>query len=392
MHQDRQVILIVLDSVGTGALPDADAYGDVGSDTLGHCASAVGGLHLPHLQALGLGNLRPTGAPILGVPAIPRPCGAFGTMASQARGKDTATGHWELMGLVLDAPLQTYPEGFPPALIAAFLRAIGQDQVLGNKAASGTAILDELGEAHLRTGAPIVYTSADPVLQIAAHEERVGLETLYAWCEAAYPLAVAAGLGRVIARPFVGTAGAWRRTAGRKDYALEPPGPLVLDALASAGREVWGVGKIASIFAGRGVHRSLPTATNEEGVLRTLEAMRAREADLVFTNLVDFDMLYGHRRDPTGYARCLEAFDAALPELMAAMAPQDILLVTADHGNDPTFPGTDHTREYVPILAYGGPVPAATSLGVRATFADVGATLASALGVPWDGPLGTPFL
>jgi len=384
------VSVVVIDSVGIGELPDAAAYGDVGSDTLGHIATATGGLRLPNMQRLGLGHIaRP--APLVGCPPRDTPIGAFGKMAEQAFGKDTATGHWEMMGLVLDAPFQTFPDGFPPSLVDAFLQRIGRDRVLGNCAASGTEIIVQHGEEHMRTGAPIVYTSADPVFQIAAHEDVVPIETLYAWCKAAYEVAIPAGLSRVIARPFAGPVGAFKRTSRRKDFTLPPPARTFLDDIADAGLRTLGIGKIGSIFAGRGIHGDAPTHDNAEGIGRTLAALRGREADFVFTNLVDFDMLYGHRRDPQGYAACLEAFDAALPALLAAMRDGDLLIVTADHGNDPTYRGTDHTREYVPLLAYRPDGAAGVDLGTRASFADVGATVAEWLGVPTTVLRGTSF-
>lgn len=383
------VTLLVLDSVGIGALPDAAEFGDEGSDTLGHLAAHVGGLHVPHLQSLGLGNIaRPT--PIPGVPSVERALGSWGKLASVSRGKDTATGHWEMMGLVLDEPLQTYPDGFPPEMVERMLSLFNVSGILGNRADSGTAIIEALGADHLRTGWPIVYTSADPVLQIAAHEECVPIDALYAWCEAVYPLAVEAGLGRVIARPFVGKPGAFQRTHRRKDYALEPPEPTMLDEWTAAGLSTVGIGKIGSIYAHRGVQEERPTRDNEHGIRETLDAMRARAHDLVFTNLVDFDMLYGHRRDPEGYAACLQAFDLALPEILAALEPSDLLVITADHGNDPTFSGTDHTREYVPWLVVGPGFSPGRDLGVGRTFADVGATVLAHLGVSTARPWGTP--
>ncbi|MCB9507212.1 MAG: phosphopentomutase [Myxococcales bacterium] len=392
---DKLCALIVIDSVGIGELPDAAAFGDVGSDTLGNIARATGGLKLPNLQALGLGNIRRE-APLLGCDPVAAPRAAFGKMAEVAPGKDTATGHWELMGLVPEVPFTTYPNGFPPSLIQPFLAAIGRQRVLGNEAASGTEILTRLGAEHVASGDPIVYTSADPVLQIAAHEDVVPLETLYRWCEVAFELAVPAGLSRVIARPFVGEAPIFSRTYNRKDFTLAPTAPTFLDDLAAAGVACTGVGKIASIYAHSGVATEIHTAGNAEGIEATLEALRARSAPFVFTNLVDFDMLFGHRRDPAGYARSLEEFDAALPALLAALRPDDLLMIVADHGNDPTYRGTDHTREYVPLLAYTervsqgrtGPV----DLGVRATFADVGRTVCDYFGVATTGTRGVSFL
>lgn len=384
--------VVVLDSVGIGALPDAEAFGDAGADTLGHMAAAVGGLDLPNLTRLGLARIARDQGPIAGLDTATEPIGAYGRMTEIAPGKDTATGHWEFMGLVLDQALRTFPDGFPDDILQPILEGIGVPRALCNRPASGTAVIEEFGREHMETGLPIVYTSADPVLQIAAHEDVVPLETLYRWCEVARDIAIPAGLGRVIARPFLGSPEAgFQRTAGRRDYALDPPGPLFLDDLAAHGRRVHGVGKISSIYAGRGIAHSRSTADNAAGIRETLREMQSREADLVFTNLVDFDMLYGHRRDPQGYAQCLAAFDRALPELMDATRPGDLLLITADHGNDPTWRGTDHTREYVPVLAWRPGHPP-RDLGTRATFADLGKTVLDHLGVPTDNALGTPFL
>lgn len=386
-----QCILIILDSVGIGEAPDAEAYGDVGSDTLGNIARAEGGLNLPNLQKLGLGNIR-ADDPLQGCPPHPSPGAAFGAMQEQADGKDSATGHWALMGLHLDHPLSTYPDGFPEPLIDTLKTRWGVERVLGNAAASGTTIIHELGQEHQRTGMPIVYTSADPVMQIAAHTSAVPLETLYQWCEQAFELAVQSGLNRVIARPFTGEFPNFIRTADRRDFTLPPPKPTILNALEDAGVRTLGVGKIASLFAGDGVPRSVSTKDNQAGIDATLEAMHTRDADFVFTNLVDFDQDYGHRRDPAGYHRCLQEFDARLPELLAAMKPGDLLMLTADHGNDPTFKGTDHTRELVPVLLIGARAPAGTNLGRRATFADAGQSVADFFGVQAEIELGTSML
>lgn len=387
-----QCTFIVLDSVGIGALPDAADYGDVGADTLGHIAAHRGGLALPNLQALGLGNVPRDGDPLLGCPPVEAPRAAFGRMAERAFGKDTATGHWEFMGLVLDAPFRTFPDGFPPEIVEPFLAGIGRDKVLGNKAASGTVILDELGEEHLRTGAPIVYTSADPVFQIAAHEDIVPVETLYRWCEVAFDIVIPAGQSRVIARPFTGQPGAFTRTHRRKDFALSPPRPTYLDDLARHGVSTLGIGKIASIYSGQGIADERHTRDNADGIGATLDAMNDRSHDFVFTNLVDFDMLYGHRRNPDGYAACLEAFDAALPALLDAQRPGDLLIVSADHGNDPTYRGTDHTREFVPLLVVGGGLAPGTPLGTRASFADIGRSICDFFGAVTDNEAGTSFL
>lgn len=386
-----QCVLIVLDSVGIGEAPDAGKYNDLGSDTLGHIAHSQGGLNLPNLQRLGLGNIR-ADQPLLGCPPVTGPQASFGKLQETADGKDTATGHWEFMGLVLEEPLTTYPQGFPPALIDELKRRWGVSDILGNCAASGTAIIEELGETHQRTGAPILYTSADPVLQIAAHEETVPIETLYAWCESAFDLAVSYGLSRVIARPFIGEAPNFERTHRRKDFALPPPRPTMLDELADAGIRTVGIGKISSIYSGSGIAEAIHTRDNQDGMDATLREMRTRQADFVFTNLVDFDSNFGHRRDPAGYHQCLREFDARLPEILAAMHPEDLLILTADHGNDPTYPGSDHTREFVPVLLVGKGASAGRDLAIRPTFADIGQTVADFFGVAIENPLGSSML
>ncbi|NMB73822.1 MAG: phosphopentomutase [Myxococcales bacterium] len=379
--ENRRVVVIVLDSAGIGELPDAGAYGDGGAATLPNLARAVGGLTLPHLAALGLGRI----APIAGVSVAARPEGWFGKMAERSPGKDTTTGHWELMGLVLAEPFATFPKGFPEEIVREFSRRTGRG-VLGNKAASGTAIIDELGREHQRTGQWIVYTSADSVFQVAAHEETIPLEELYRACRAAREFLDAYRVGRVIARPFVGAPGAYRRTYHRHDFSMKPTGPTVLDALRQAGVPVWGVGKIGDIFAGQGVERSEPTEGNASGIEKTLKLLDELSRGLLFVNLVDFDMTFGHRRDAAGYARALVDFDAALPRIQERLRPGDLLLITADHGCDPTFAAhTDHTREYVPLVAWR-PRGGGGELGVRRSFADLGATVAEALGVPWAGP------
>ena len=382
-----RIILIVLDSVGVGALPDAAEYGDSGSNTIGNLSRAVGGLHLPHLGKLGLGNL----TDVVGV--LPEPCslGAYGKMAEASAGKDTTTGHWEIAGLYSPLPFPTYPHGFPPAIMDEFERRIGR-KTLGNYPASGTVIIQELGEEHLRTGYPIVYTSADSVFQIAAHEAVISLQELYRMSELALKMLEPGRLiARVIARPFIGEPGAFVRTENRRDFSCPPPEPTLLDRLVAAGREVSAVGKIEDIFAGRGITRSCHTANNMAGVDQTIAYMRAGHPGLIFTNLVDFDMLYGHRNDPQGYAAALEAFDRRLPEIMAVMRPEDVLIVTADHGCDPTTPSTDHSREYVPLLVYGLSVRAGVNLGIRRTFADIAASVSEWLGLP-AAPFGASFV
>lgn len=378
-------MLVVLDGAGVGALPDAARYGDAGSNTLGNLAEKVGGLDLPHLERLGLGNI----APIKGVPPAANPAAAWGKMAERSPGKDTTTGHWELAGVVLDRPFPVYPQGFPPEVIDTFEARIGR-RVLGNKPASGTAVIEELGAEHLRTGCPIVYTSADSVFQIAAHEEVIPVEELYRMCRIAREILTGEhAVARVIARPFTGRPGSFRRTERRHDFSLPPPRPTVLEALVSRGYAVVGVGKIQDIFAGRGVTRSIPVKNNPDNIQKTIAAVREMAPGLVFTNLVDFDTLYGHRNDPDGFARALKEFDSALPELMGAVAADGMLFITADHGCDPTTPSTDHSREYVPLLVWGPRLAGGVPLGTRATFADVGATIAAFFGFDW--PVGESF-
>lgn len=382
----RRAIVIVLDGAGVGQLPDAHLYGDQGSNTIGNIARQVT-LRVPALASLGLSRI----VHLPGVPVLGAPLAAFGRMAERSAGKDSVTGHWELMGIVLDRPFPTFPEGFPADLIAAFEQRIGRP-VLGNVAASGTAIIEQLGAEHMRSGAPIVYTSADSVFQIAAHEHVVPLEQLYAWCRIAYELAVEGlGIGRVIARPFVGEPGQFVRTAHRHDFAMPPPGETLLDRLTAAGVAVCGIGKINDLFAGRGIGEFYPTASDEDG-MKTLEAQMERQREgLVLVNLVDFDTVYGHRNGVPGYAANLERFDARLAMLLPRLQPDDLLVITADHGNDPSTPSTDHSREYVPLLVAGRRVQKGLDLGTRASFADLGQTLAEAFGV---GPLahGTSFL
>ncbi|HZD03025.1 MAG TPA: phosphopentomutase [Actinomycetes bacterium] len=379
----RKVVVLVCDSLGIGAAPDAAAYGDQGADTVGHTASAVGGLALPTLGAWGFGRL--TG--IAGVPPADPAAAVVARMAERSAGKDTTTGHWEMMGVVLQTPFPTYPDGFPPAVIDAFSAAIGRG-VLGNRPASGTEIIARLGAEHLATGRPIVYTSADSVFQIAAHKRVVSLEQLYRWCESARRLLAGPhAVGRVIARPFDGEPGAFFRTRERRDYALPPPGPTVLEAAFKAGVNTLGVGKIEDIFSGRGLSGSDHTGDNQTSLDATVRFLRqATGRTLVFTNLVDFDMLYGHRRDAAGYARCLQELDARLPEVVAELGDADWLFLTADHGCDPTAPGSDHTRELVPMVAFSPGGTAGTRLADRRTFADLGATVAELLAVEPVGP------
>lgn len=381
----KRVVLVVLDSVGVGELPDAADYGDVGSNTLGHIAEVVEGFGLPNLERMGLGNIE--GLPQ--IQGVERPTANFGRMAEAAIGKDTATGHWEFVGLVMEKPFRTFPEGFDQEIIDAFCEAIGVEGVLGNKAASGTVIIEELGREHIKTGKPIVYTSADPVFQIAAHEEVVPLETLYEWCEKAYEIAIPAGMSRVIARPFVGEWPDFVRTANRKDFTLPPPRETVLDALVKGGVRTTGIGKIGNIYAHQGLTDEIETLDNDHGVEVTLQCIGDREG-LIFVNLVDFDAKYGHRRNPQGYGEALMRFDEQVPSIQEAMEDGDLLIITADHGNDPTFKGTDHTREYVPLLVWEKGGENGRDLGTRATFADVGASVADYFGVSWG--VGTSFL
>ena len=374
----RRVVLITLDGCGIGELPDAARYGDVGANTLGHVAEACGGLDLPHLQALGLGNI----LDLPGAPPVIAPQGGWGRMAEASAGKDTTTGHWELAGIIEPNPLPTYPTGFPEEIIAALRRETGLD-FLGNIAASGTEILKELGDEHLRSGRPIVYTSADSVFQVAAHEEVIPVERLYEICRAARRILDPYRIGRVIARPFVGDAPEnYRRTANRHDFSLSPTAPTILDGMTAAGIPVFGVGKIRDIFAGCGIGDYVYSSDNRDGMTKTLTALAAMERGLIFTNLVDFDMLYGHRLDAKGFGQALEEFDRWLPECRAALKAEDLLIVTADHGCDPTTPGSDHTREYVPLLVWSPAMTRGTALGVRTSFADVAATLAEAYGLP----------
>jgi len=378
-----KVAVIVCDSLGVGEAPDADDYGDTGADTIGHTAAALGGLRLPTLGAWGIGRL--TG--IAGVPASDPAAGVVARMAERSAGKDTTTGHWEMMGVVLSSPFPTYPDGFPPEVIGGFSRAIGRG-VLGNRPASGTEIIKELGEEHLASGRPIVYTSADSVFQIATHKRVVPLEQLYAWCEAARRLLHGEhAVGRVIARPFDGEPGSFVRTKERRDYALPPAGPTVLEAVQKAGVRTLGVGKIEDIFSRRGLDDSDHTGDNQSSLDATVRFLRgAAGPTLVFTNLVDFDMLYGHRRDVAGYGRCLEELDARLPEVVAELGEADWLFLTADHGCDPTAPGTDHTRELTPMVAFSPGGTAGVRLADRSTFADLGATVADLFGVDPVGP------
>ena len=385
-HRKRdRVLLLACDSFGVGQAPDAAAFGDEGADTVGNCARTVGGIHAPNLEAMGLGLL----TEIEGVAPRADAGTAHGRLTERSAGKDSTTGHWEMCGIVVDRPFPVYPKGFPQEVVQPFEERIGRE-VLGNRPASGTQIIEELGEEHMATGRPIVYTSADSVFQIACHEEVVPLDQLYAWCRAARQVLTGEyRVGRVIARPFVGRPGRFERAPERRDFSVEPPGPTVLDFCIEAGVDVFAVGKIQDIFAGRGVTEGAYSDSNDHGIDLTLQYLERPGPALVFTNLVDFDSKYGHRNDPLGYAECVEKLDARIPELAAAVA-DGLLLVTGDHGCDPTSASTNHSRETTPVLAaglLGGPY----DVGVRPTFADMGATVADILGVPTRGLAGTSF-
>jgi phosphopentomutase len=372
-----RIALVVLDSVGAGEMPDAAEWGDAGSDTLGHiCEHRT--IRLPNLQRWGLGNVRP----LKGVPPVKNASASYGRCALRSNGKDTTTGHWEMVGIILDKAFPTYPDGFPSELLSHFIRETGIPGVLGNQPASGTEIIKELGEEHVRTGKPIVYTSADSVFQIAAHEEIIPVPRLYEICETARRLLRGEHeVGRVIARPFIGRTGAFTRTENRHDYAVPPPRENLLPMLSGKGLDVVSVGKIASIYDSTGVTEELPGKNNDQSINQTIAALKKDSRGLIFSNLVDFDMLYGHRRDVEGYARALEHFDARLSEIEAAMRETDLLMLTADHGNDPTYRGTDHTREYVPLLVFGQGVRGGVNLGDRSSLADIGQTIAENFGL-----------
>ncbi len=381
----KRVIWIVLDSVGVGEMPDAAAYGDTGSDTLGNIAR-MRGLNVPNLCKLGLGNLKP-------MPQLPKanPAeGAYGRCTLASPGKDTTTGHWEMAGIHLTKPFPLFPHGFPPAVMDEFEKQVGR-KAIGNKAASGTEIIEELGEEHMRTGSPIVYTSADSVFQIAAHEEVIPLWELYRMCEIAR--AILRGpyeVGRVIARPFEGAPGEFKRTANRHDYAVPPPKGMLLDKLADRKVQVYSVGKIFDVFLGRGIEDHVTTKGNADGMAKTLETMKELDSGLIFVNLVDFDQQYGHRNDLEGYAGAIEEFDRWLPQFQTALKPGDLAILTADHGCDPTTPSTDHSREYAPLLVFGPKARADVDLGLRATLSDIGQTVAENFGTSISK--GTSFL
>jgi len=373
----NRITLIVLDGAGIGAMQDAPDLGDAGSDTFGHiCESRQ--LNLPNLQSLGLGNIRP----LSGVPAVEHPRGSFGKCALKSNGKDTTTGHWEMAGIILERAFPTYPNGFPQTLIDQFIAKTQVPGILGNIPASGTEIIKQLGEQHVQTGKPIVYTSADSVFQIAAHEEVINLDRLYEICETARDMLRGEHeVGRVIARPFLGQPGSFYRTENRHDYAVPPPRENLLPLLSENGLDVVSIGKIASIYDSTGVTQDLTAKNNDQSINQTVHALQQNTRGLIFSNLVDFDMLYGHRRDTEGYARALEHFDTRWPEIEGAMGDGDLLVITADHGNDPTYPGSDHTREYAPLIVYGKTAPPGVDLGTRTSLADIGKTIAENFGL-----------
>lgn len=367
----HRIILITLDSLGIGELPDAKEYNDEGSNTLGNIIKALGGIALPNLEEMGLGLIQ--GA--AGLQKTMHPIASYGRMAEASKGKDTAAGHWEIAGIIIDKPFPIYPNGFPKEIMDRFRQETGLDY-LGNKAASGTEIIKELGDEHIKTGKPIVYTSADSVFQISAHEDVIPVDRLYEICEIARKIADSYRIGRVIARPFIGGSSSFKRTERRKDFSMAPTDETVLDRLNSSGLSVVGIGKIGDIYGHRGLTREIHTRDNMDGVDKTIAAMQKIHTGLIFTNLVDFDMLYGHRNDAMGYANALQEFDKRLPEIMGRLTDSDMLMITADHGCDPTTPSTDHSREYVPLLVYGKRLRAAVNLGTRKTFADIGQTIA----------------
>lgn len=388
MKAFKKIHVVVMDSVGIGEAPDSHKFGDEGADTLGHIAQEMNGLTMPNMESLGLSNIRE----LKGIGKVEQPKAFFGKMQEASVGKDTMTGHWEIMGLNIDKPFKVYPQGFPKELIAQLEEKTGR-KVIGNKPASGTGIIDELGPEHMETGAIIVYTSADPVLQIAAHEEIVPLEELYKICEIARELTLEPEflVGRVIARPFIGTPGNFTRTSNRHDYALKPFGRTTMNELKDAGYDVIAIGKISDIYNGEGVTEAIRTKNNTDGMDQLVEVVKREFNGISFLNLVDFDANFGHRRDPIGYGEALEEFDRRLPEVLTELDENDLLIITADHGNDPTFPGTDHTREYVPLLVYSPRFEKGNELPLRETFADIAATIAENFNVTAP-QFGTSFL
>ncbi len=382
----NRVVLFVLDSVGIGALPDAEQFGDIGVNTLGSIARSTEHFNIPNLKALGIGNIEG----VDDIEAAAQPIGAYGRSLEASNGKDTTTGHWEIAGLYIEQPFKTYPDGFPDSIISEFEAKIGR-KILCNKPASGTVVLEELGEEHMKTGMPIVYTSADSVFQIAAHEDIIPLDELYNMCQIARDMLRGDDqVARVIARPFKGEPGAFARTSNRRDYSIKPFEPTVLDFAKNAGLEVKAVGKIVDIYDGEGITEDVHTTDNMDGVDQTLNYLKQSFKGILFTNLVDFDAKFGHRRDVEGYRLALEEVDARLPELMAHLKEDDCLFIMADHGNDPGYKGSDHTREYIPILVYGKHIQAGVNIGTRKTFADIAATVSDMLGIQAT-PYGTSF-
>ncbi|MCR1953778.1 phosphopentomutase [Clostridioides mangenotii] len=373
-----RVIWIIIDSVGIGELPDADKFGDVGANTIGNIVKSQGDINMPNIVDMGIGNI--DGVDFL--EKADKPAAAFGKCAEISQGKDTTTGHWEMAGIVVDKPFKTFPNGFPKEIIDEFEKQTGR-KVVGNKPESGTVILDELGEHQIKTGDAIVYTSADSVLQIAAHEEIIPLEELYNMCKIARKIMSGDNaVARIIARPYIGNKkGSFERTSNRRDYSVDPFKTTVLDNIKGSGLDVIAVGKIEDIFNGKGITEAVHTKDNMDGVDKTIKYIKSNNRGLVYTNLVDFDSKYGHRRDPKGYKKAIEEFDARLPEIIEAMKEDDILIINSDHGNDPTYKGTDHTREYIPVLIYGDRIKKGVNLGVRSSFCDIGATIADILGV-----------
>ncbi|MBC2580345.1 phosphopentomutase [Clostridium sp. DJ247] len=373
----RRVILIVLDSVGVGELPDAADFGDVGSDTLGNISKAIGGIRLPNMEKMGLGYI----PNIKNINKLENPTAAFGKCAELSKGKDTVTGHWEIAGIVLKEPLNTYPNGFPTDIIKEFEEKIGR-RIIGNKVASGTEIIKELGAEHIKTGYPIVYTSADSVFQIAAHEDIVSLDELYKMCKIAREMFVGDKvIGRIIARPFIGENGQFTRTANRRDFALDPFEKTMLDYIKENDLNVMAVGKIEDIYNKKGITEAVHIKDNMDGINKTLEYIKKNKPGLIFTNLVDFDMHYGHRNDIQGYAKALVDFDNRVPELLSSMEDDDVLIITADHGCDPTTESTDHSREYIPVLLYGSKIKKGTNIGVRSSYCDIGKTILDLLDI-----------
>ncbi len=375
----KRVFILVFDSLGVGALPDAADYGDAGANTLGHVTAAAGGLTLPTLQSLGLGNI----IELEGVPPADKPVAAFGRLTEISHGKDTTVGLWEMMGVATKTPYPVFPQGFPPDVVDRFVTATGCGGILGNKAASGTEIIDELGAEHIKTGQPIIYTSGDSVWQVAAHESVVPIERLYEMCLTARGILTGSlGVDRVIARPFTGEPGSFVRTAGRKDFGLAPAAKMTLDYAAAADVDVVGIGKVSDVFSGRGIKTSIKTKDNAAGLAETTRLAREAGNGIVFTILGDFDTLWGHRNDIAGYSKGLVEADKKLADLLASLSASDALIIVADHGCDPTLPGTDHTREYVPLLVYGELIKKGVSLGTRSSMSDVGKTIADLLGFP----------